>query len=213
MTTWLLYRLVAGHMIYEQACRTPWQHLLAHSAASVKVRVSLPLLCACFALLFHWKWCPSGVVRMLSSFWMWMRNLRVFGIYDIPIATIKLNAIMQCWNWWGTIKEECGWWKCGCSAKEDKKHKKRVPARVTKIEKSKKSEAVADDVYQPKLVWFQRADISLKNVVSSRTTTLNLISTFFLLNNFSYFYYIHLYINVKLLTLVLIIKDYTGLHQ
>ena len=57
------------HMIYEQACRTPWQPLLAHSAASVKVRV-LSLLHACFALLFHWKWCPSGVVRM-SSFWVY----------------------------------------------------------------------------------------------------------------------------------------------
>jgi len=49
----LLYCLVAGHMTYEQACRTPWQHLLAHSAASVKVYVPLPLLRACFALLFH----------------------------------------------------------------------------------------------------------------------------------------------------------------
>ena len=63
---------------------------------------------------------------MLSSFCMCMRNLRVFGIYNIPITTIKLNTIVQ---------------------------------------------------------------------------------------YFSYFYYIHLYINVKLLTLVLIIKDYISLHQ
>jgi len=53
LATGLLYCLVTGHMIYEQACRTPWQPLLAHSAASVKVRVLLPLLSACFALLFH----------------------------------------------------------------------------------------------------------------------------------------------------------------
>jgi hypothetical protein len=33
-------------MIYEQPCRTPWQHLLAHSASSVKVRVPLsPFVC------------------------------------------------------------------------------------------------------------------------------------------------------------------------
>jgi hypothetical protein len=94
------YFLVAGHMIYEQACRTPWQHLLARSVVSVKVRVPLTLLRACFTLLFRWKWCPSRVVWMLSSFWMCMRNLRVFGISDIPITTIKLNAIIQCWNWW-----------------------------------------------------------------------------------------------------------------
>jgi hypothetical protein len=42
---------------------------------------------------------------------------------------------------------------------------------LTKIEKSKKSEAGADGVYQ--LAWFKRADIFLKNV-SSRTTTANL---------------------------------------
>jgi hypothetical protein len=58
--------------------------------------------------------------------------------------------------------------------------------------KNKKSGAAADDVYQPKLAWFKRADIFLKNVVSSRTTTSNLVSTFALLHNSSYFYYIHL---------------------
>ena len=65
---------------------------------------------------------------------------------------------------------------------------------LTKIEKSKKkkSGAGADDVYQRKLAWFKRADIFLKNVISSRTTTLNLVSTFVLLHNFSHFYYVHL---------------------
>jgi hypothetical protein len=43
---------------------------------------------------------------------------------------------------------------------------------LTKIKKSKKSGAGADDVYQPKLAWFKRADIFLKNVVSSRTKRL-----------------------------------------
>jgi len=62
---------------------------------------------------------------------------------------------------------------------------------LARIEKSKKSGAGADDVYQPKLAWFKRADIFLKNVVSSRTTS-NLVSTFVLLHNFSYFCYIHL---------------------
>ena len=62
---------------------------------------------------------------------------------------------------------------------------------LTKIEKSKKSGAGADDDYQSKLTWFKRADIFLKNV-SSRTTTSNLVSTFVLLHNFSYFYYSHL---------------------
>ena len=32
----------------------------------------------------------------MSGFWMRMRNLSVFGTSDIPIATIKLNAIVQC---------------------------------------------------------------------------------------------------------------------
>jgi plasmid replication initiation protein len=63
---------------------------------------------------------------------------------------------------------------------------------LKKIEKSKKNGAGADDVYQPKLAWFKRADIFLKNVTSSRTTTSNLVSTFVLLHNFLYFYYIHL---------------------
>jgi len=38
----LLYCPVAFHMYYEQSGKTPWQHLLALSAASVKVRVPLP---------------------------------------------------------------------------------------------------------------------------------------------------------------------------
>jgi hypothetical protein len=79
------------------------------------------------------------------------------------------------------------------------------------LKNPKKSGAGADNVYQPKLAWLKRADIFLKNV-PSRATTSNLVSTFVLLHNFSNFYYIHLYINGKLLTLVLIINDYIGLH-
>jgi hypothetical protein len=63
---------------------------------------------------------------------------------------------------------------------------------LTKIGKKKKIGAGADDVYQPKLAWFKRADIFMKNVVSTRTTTSNLVSTFVLLHNLPYFYYIHL---------------------
>jgi hypothetical protein len=83
---------------------------------------------------------------------------------------------------------------------------------LRRLKKNKKSGAGADDIYQPKLAWFKRADIFLKNVVSSRTPTSNFVSTFVLLHNFSYFYYIHLQINGKLLTLVLIIKGYIVLH-
>jgi hypothetical protein len=50
---------------------------------------------------------------------------------------------------------------------------------LTKIKKKKKSGAGADNVYQPKLAWFKRADIFLKNVVSSRTTTVNLVPLFY----------------------------------
>ena len=53
-----------------------------------------------------------------------------------------------------------------------------------------KSGAGADDVYGPKRAWFKRADIFLKNFVSSRTTS-NLVNTFVLLHNFLHFYYIH----------------------
>jgi hypothetical protein len=44
----------------------------------------------------------------------------------------------------------------------------------TKTEKSQKSGAVSDDVHQSKLAWFKKADIFLKNVVSSRATTSSL---------------------------------------
>jgi plasmid replication initiation protein len=76
--------------------------------------------------------------------------------------------------------------------KKTKSIKNVYQQELTKIEKSKKSGAGTDDIYQPQLAWFKRADIFLKNVVSSRTTTSNLVPTLVLLHNFSYFYYIHL---------------------
>ena len=54
-------------------------------------------------------------------------------------------------------------------------YKKCVGQELTKIEISpKKSGAGADDVYQPKLAWFKRADIFLKYFVPSKTITSNL---------------------------------------
>jgi hypothetical protein len=51
---------------------------------------------------------------------MCVRNLRVFGISDIPITTIKLKAIVETDG--RTIEKDCGCLKCGGSAKEDKKY-------------------------------------------------------------------------------------------
>ena len=59
-------------MIYEQACRTPWQHLLAHSAASVKVRVPVrPFACLfCIVILLKMvsKWSSEDVVKFLDVY-------------------------------------------------------------------------------------------------------------------------------------------------
>jgi hypothetical protein len=38
--------------------------------------------------------CPSGAVRILSSFWMCMRNLRVFGWHSDYNSKIKRNSAM-----------------------------------------------------------------------------------------------------------------------
>ena len=58
-------------MIYEQACRTPWQHLLAQFAASIKVRVPLPpfacLFCIVILLKMVSKW-SSKDVKFLDVF-------------------------------------------------------------------------------------------------------------------------------------------------
>jgi hypothetical protein len=45
--------------------------------------------------------------------------------------------------------------------KKIKKYKNVYRQELTKIEKN--SRAGSDDVYQPKLAWFKRADIFLKN--------------------------------------------------
>ena len=76
--------------------------------------------------------------------------------------------------------------------KEDKKYKKKCTGKsLRRVKNPQKSGAGADDIYQPQLEWFKRADIFLENVVSNRTTTSNLVHTFVLLHNSSYFYYIH----------------------
>jgi hypothetical protein len=71
-----------------------------------------------------------------------------------------------------------------CYVKKIKSIKNVYRQELLKIEKLKKKSGVgADDVYKPKLAWFKRADIFLKNV-SSRTTTSNLVSTFFFVTQF-----------------------------
>ena len=46
---------------------------------------------------------------------------------------------------------------------------------LRKIDKSKKSGAGIDDVYEPKLSWFSQADRFLNNVTASRKSTTNLV--------------------------------------
>jgi hypothetical protein len=69
---------------------------------------------------------------------MCVRNLVVFGMSDIPITTIKLNAICNVETDGRTVMKEFGCWKCGGSVKEDKKHKIAYRQEITEIEKLKK---------------------------------------------------------------------------
>ena len=58
-------------MIYEQACRTPWQHVLAHCRASVKFRVPPPfayLFCIAVSLKMVSKWSSEDVVKFLDVY-------------------------------------------------------------------------------------------------------------------------------------------------
>ena len=123
-----------------------------------------------------------------------MRNLRVFGISDIPITNnnkIKRDSTML--KLMGELlKRNVAVQSVEVLQKKIKIIKNVYRQEFTKIEKSKKSGAGTDDIYQPQLAWFKRTDIFLKNVVTSRTTTSNLVLSFVLLHNFSYFYYIHL---------------------
>ena len=48
---------------------------------------------------------------------------------------------------------------------------------VNKVKKSMKSGAGTDDVYKPKLVWFEKADAFWRNVISGRESSSNLVST------------------------------------
>lgn len=49
---------------------------------------------------------------------------------------------------------------------------------ATKVEKSKKSGAGADDLYKPQLIWFSVADRFLKPVIEGRKSKDNMVSVF-----------------------------------
>ena len=44
-----------------------------------------------------------------------------------------------------------------------------------KIKRSKKSGAGADDIYTPKLVWFSKADLFMRNVMAGRESSSNFV--------------------------------------
>jgi hypothetical protein len=48
---------------------------------------------------------------------------------------------------------------------------------TNKVKKSMKSGAGAEDVYRPKLNWFYEADCFLRNVMTGRESSSNLVST------------------------------------
>jgi hypothetical protein len=49
---------------------------------------------------------------------------------------------------------------------------------LAKITKSKKSGAGTDDVYKPKLAWFEKADSFMRGITVTRTSTSTLVSMF-----------------------------------
>lgn len=53
---------------------------------------------------------------------------------------------------------------------------------ANKVKKSMKSGAGADDVYKPKLHWFDEADSFLRNVMTGRESSSNLVCTYLLLH-------------------------------
>ena len=139
-----------------------------------------------------YKWSSVDFVKFLDVYeeseGLWnIRQSNYNNKIKRDIAMLKLMGEL--------LKRMCGCWKCEGSTKEDKKYKNVYRQELRELENKKKNKkksgAGTDYVYQPTLAWFKRADIFLKNVVSSRTTS-NLLSTFVLLHNFSYFYYINL---------------------
>ena len=100
-------------MIYGQACRTPWQHLLADSAASVNVRVPSPFC----VLVLHCCFIENGVqssedvVKCLDVYeeseGVW--NIRHSGynnkikrdsaIIIIIIIIMNCNWVVTRWQW------------------------------------------------------------------------------------------------------------------
>jgi hypothetical protein len=49
---------------------------------------------------------------------------------------------------------------------------------LSKITKSKKSGAGTNNLYKPKLVWFEKADSFLRGVTATRTSTSTLVNAF-----------------------------------
>ena len=47
---------------------------------------------------------------------------------------------------------------------------------LNKVKRSKKSEAGADDIYTPKLVWFSKADLFMRNAKVGRESSSNVVS-------------------------------------
>ena len=63
-----------------------------------------------------------------------------------------------------------------CLKKRIKNIKDSYRADLNKIKRSKKSGAGAEDVYKPKLLWFEKADAFMRNVISGRDSSSNLVS-------------------------------------
>jgi hypothetical protein len=70
---------------------------------------------------------------------------------------------------------------------------------LSKITKSKKSGVGTDDLYKPKLAWFEKADSFLRGVTAARTSTSTLVSIF---NTFLHLFQISFKIRDKKVTLI-----------
>jgi hypothetical protein len=70
-----------------------------------------------------------------------------------------------------------------CVRKKIKMIKTVYSQELNKIMKSKKSGAGTNDLYKPKLVWFEKADSFLRSVTATRPSKSNLVGT----ERFKYF--------------------------
>jgi hypothetical protein len=64
-----------------------------------------------------------------------------------------------------------------CDRKKIKLNKTVYSQELNKIIKSKKSGTGTNDLYKPKLVWFEKADSFLRSVIATRLSKSNLVST------------------------------------